>query len=336
MTVADLINRMIECLKALGSWSPNDAKFDELLSKPVYYRPNNGAFTEVPTEVLQKVKKAILSGNVSDLDPETHKIAGRAGSGTQSYEFLSNNCKYSFEYDDILAAFGIDNSYTIRKMMLEYYKQDKAARDASKIKEELSRFNKGEYAESLLRSFLHGFRDFKGNFVLAKADDEAKPSDSQDGEGKVTENTKVTLTLGQLRKLVKESEGTEKQELEIVSIDKFSRGMPTKDGTKKMYVIKFALDGDKNTQEAKVWALTEDEAVQKLLDEYNAVRTDVPMFEDGGDGEEPVLWWEVVSKETGARFASGTVPENEKAEKFKSVLEFLYGDDVEVRIKRIF
>ena len=153
---------------------------------------------------------------------------------------------------------------------------------------------------------------------------------------KINENTKVTLTLGQLRKLVKESEGTEKRELEIVSVDKFSRGMPTKDGTKKMYVIKFSLDGDKKTQEAKVWALTEDEAVQKLLDEYNAVRIDVPMFEDGGDDEEPVLQWEVVSKETGARFDSGTIPENEKAEKFKSVLEFLYGDDVEVRIKRVF
>lgn len=183
VSVVDLINRIIECLKALGLWSPNEVKFDELLSKPAYYRPNGMAFTEVPTEVLQKVKKAILAGNVSDLDPNTHKIAGRGGGGSQMYEFLSSNCKFAFEYDSILFAFGINDGYTIRKMMLEYYKQDKAARDASKIKEELSRFNKGEYAESLFKSFLHGFRDFKGTFGKDKADDEAKPSDSTDDEG---------------------------------------------------------------------------------------------------------------------------------------------------------
>ena len=183
VTGADLINRMIECLKALGLWSPNEAKLDEILSKPARYRPDGGAYARVPMEVLQNVKKAILSGNVSSLDTKTHVIAGRGGGGTQTYLSLSGGCKFAFEYDSILAAFGINNIYTIRKVMLEYYKQDKAARDASKIKEELSRFNKGEYAEALLRSFFRGFEDFRGNFNLAKADDEAKPSDSKDDEG---------------------------------------------------------------------------------------------------------------------------------------------------------
>lgn len=76
-----------------------------------------------------------------------------------------------------------------------------------------------------------------------------------------------------------------KRELEVVSVDKFARGMPTKDGTKKMFVITFALDGDKATQEAKVWALSEDEAIQQLLDHYNAIRTDIPMFEEGKKGK---------------------------------------------------
>lgn len=87
------------------------------------------------------------------------------------------------------------------------------------------------------------------------------------------------ITFEQLNRLVKESGDSAKRELEVVSVDKFARGMPTKDGTKKMFVITFALDGDKATQEAKVWALTEDEAIQQLLDHYNAIRTDIPMFE---------------------------------------------------------
>lgn len=77
----------------------------------------------------------------------------------------------------------------------------------------------------------------------------------------------------------KETDESEKRELEVVSVDKFARGMPTKDGTKKMFVITFALDGDKATHEAKVWALSEDEAIQALLDKYDAVRTDIPLFE---------------------------------------------------------
>lgn len=210
---------------------------------------------------------------------------------------------------------------------------------------------------------------------------------------KINENTKVTLTLEQLKRLVKETteEPTEedifdyiktmgskvggddlirdlqdtfglssteamtyverythddrrrfehldestKHELEVISVEQLG-SYKSKYGTKNQYIIRFALDGNDEDREEEYYASSEEAAIDKLLRNYNAVRTDVPLFEDDGDDEEPVLWWEVVNKETGARFASGTVPENEKAEKFKSVLEFLYGDDVEVRIKRIF
>lgn len=70
-----------------------------------------------------------------------------------------------------------------------------------------------------------------------------------------------------------------KRELAVDSVEKDARGIPTKNGTKHRFVIKFSLDGDIETQTGKVWAFTEDEAIQKLLDQYDAIRTDVPLFE---------------------------------------------------------
>lgn len=151
---------------------------------------------------------------------------------------------------------------------------------------------------------------------------------------KINENTKVTLTLSQLKALVKESMGVDSAEALQKAHSLMNDGIVK---ISKSYDILFDL-GERELADTVDTSLTAiGQVSSRIMDRINGkpVRTDVPMFEDDGDDEEPVLWWEVVSKETGARFASGTVPENEKAEKFKSVLEFLYGDDVEVKIERV-
>lgn len=78
---------------------------------------------------------------------------------------------------------------------------------------------------------------------------------------------------------------SEKRELAIDSVEMDARGMPTKNGTKHRFMVKFSLDGDKEVKKAQVWAFTEDEAIQQLLDHYNAIRTDIPMFEEGKKGK---------------------------------------------------
>ena len=145
----------------------------------------------------------------------------------------------------------------------------------------------------------------------------------------INENTKVTLTLGQLKRLVKETTEEPTEE----DIFDYIKTMGSKVGGDDLIRDLQDTFGLSSTEAMTyVERYTHDDRRRfEHLDEST-----VPLSEDEGNDEEPVLQWEVVSKETGARFASGTIPENEKAEKFKSVLEFLYGDDVEVRIKRIF